>query len=241
MNIIILGSSGGLGSSITNLLSKEKANNLFCFQRKNETNVKRNCNFFYGDLNNFDQFKLNIDNLNPKLIFNALICNFGVTEKKISNNFNEQIKTFENTISNNLFSTFKSIKYCLKKLEFKKNNSSFVFISSLSSHLGFPNNPGYISSKGALNSLTRSLMRDYLSSGFRFNSISPGYIKTKMTLGSWHTKRKFIEKHIPLRRWGKPDEIANVVEFLISTKSSYINGQDLIVDGGWSKNSFYIE
>ena len=84
-------------------------------------------------------------------------------------------------------------------------------------------------------------MRDYISSGFRFNSISPGYIKTKMTLGSWRTKRKFIEKHIPLRRWGKPDEIANVVEFLISTKSSYINGQDLIVDGGWSKNSFYIE
>ena len=241
MNIIILGSSGGLGSSITNLLSRESANNLFCFQRKNERNNKKNCNFFYGDLNNFDKFKINIDNLNTKLTFNALICNFGVTEKKISNNFNEQIKTFENTISNNLFSTFKNVKYCLKKLKFKKHNSSFVFISSISSHLGFPNNPGYISSKGALNSLTRSLMRDYLSSGFRFNSISPGYIKTKMTLGSWRNKRKFIEKHIPLRRWGKPDEIASVVEFLISTKSSYINGQDLIVDGGWSKNSFYIE
>ena len=240
MNIIILGSTGGLGSSITNLLSRENANNLFCFQRKNERNIKKNCNFFYGDLNDFNKFKLNIDKLNTKLTFNALICNFGATEKKISNNINEQIKTFENTISNNLFSTFKNVKYCLKKLKFKKNNSSFVFISSLSSHLGFPNNPGYISSKGALNSLTRSLMRDYISSGFSLIQ-SHGIYKNKMTLGSWRTKRKFIEKHIPLRRWGKPDEIANVVEFLISTKSSYINGQDLIVDGGWSKNSFYIE
>ena len=62
-----------------------------------------------------------------------------------------------------------------------------------------------------------------------------------MTLGSWRKKRKFIERHIPLKRWGKPYEIASVVEFLISGNSSYINGQDLIVDGGWSKNSFYIE
>lgn len=203
--------------------------------------MKKNCNFFYGDLNHFDEFKLYIDSLNKKKSFDALICNFGQSEKKISADINTQIKIFENTISNNLFSTYKNVKYCLKKLKFKKNNASFVFISSLSSHLGFPNNPGYISSKGALNSLTRSFMRDYHKSGYRFNSISPGYIKTNMTLGSWRKKRKFIERHIPLKRWGKPYEIASVVEFLISGNSSYINGQDLIVDGGWSKNSFYIE
>lgn len=241
MNIILLGSSGGIGEAIIKVLIQNKQNRIYCFQRSPSKNNTLQKKIFIGDLNDQDHFLKNLNKINKKIKFDALICNYGVTFIQKSKILSLSNFNFSSTVQNNLISVFNNINLCLNTLKFKKNISSFVLISSLSAHLGFPNNPGYIASKGGVSALTRSFMKDFSNYGFRFNSISPGYIKTKMTSTSWKLKKKFIENHIPLRRWGKPNEIANVVEFLISNKSSYINGQDIVVDGGWSKNSFYTD
>ena len=74
------------------------------------------------------------------------------------------------------------------------------------------------------------------------NSISPGYIKTDMTQGSYidHEARKLREMHTILNRYGEPDEILGMLEFLISDKSSYVTGQNFVIDGGWTAKGLSI-
>ena len=113
---------------------------------------------------------------------------------------------------------------------------SITFVGSLATILGFPNNPAYHASKAGLLGLMRSLAYDLGSKGVRVNCVSPGYIEAPMTAESYADpgKRELRTKHTLLGRWGKPEEIANVVAFLCSDKASYITGQNIVVDGGWS-------
>ena len=118
----------------------------------------------------------------------------------------------------------------------ESKSASVINITSLNSSLGFPNNPAYVSSKTGLLGLTRSLSVDWGSYNIRVNCVSPGYIKTKMTESSWGDKehRDSRSSKTCLGRWGETKEIANTVVFLASDMSSYITGQMINVDGGWT-------
>ncbi len=118
----------------------------------------------------------------------------------------------------------------------KKNGGSIINITSIGSHLGFPNNPAYISSKAGLSGLTRSLSYDYAHLGIRVNNLVPGYFKTAMTKKSFDNplKNKDRANRSLLRRWGDPKELIGPAIFLASKASSFITGTDIIVDGGWS-------
>ena len=123
----------------------------------------------------------------------------------------------------------------LKKKLLKSKNPSIINVCSINSYQAFPNNPGYVSSKGGLLSLTRALALDYGSYKNKVNSISPGYIRTSMTTKSYNKKvenKKRLSRMV-IKRWGKPEDIVGIVEYLISSKSSYVTGQDFVVDGGW--------
>ena len=113
-----------------------------------------------------------------------------------------------------------------------------LFIGSLATKMGFPQNPSYQASKCGLAGLTQSFAYDLGEYGIRVNCISPGYIKTNMTKKSYGDKKlsSARKKHMLLKRWGEPDDIANIVSFLCNDKSSYITGTNLPVDGGWMIN-----
>ena len=98
----------------------------------------------------------------------------------------------------------------------------------------------YTLSKHALNGIVKNLAIELSENGVLVNSISPGYINTKMTYIN-NTKEQInkLERLIPLKRLGKPDEIAELAFFLCSPKNTYINGQDIVVDGGFSVGGFY--
>ena len=161
---------------------------------------------------------------------NVLINNAGITSSKKSN----VLEKFKEIINLNLNAPYYLCEQIKNKLKSSKN-SSIINICSLGSHLGFPNTPGYIASKGGLYSLTKALAIDYGSMKIRVNSVSPGYIKTKMTEKSYLNKknsRMRIQKTI-LKRWGEPKDLFGIIEYLISEKSSYVTGQDFIIDGGF--------
>jgi NAD(P)-dependent dehydrogenase (short-subunit alcohol dehydrogenase family) len=127
----------------------------------------------------------------------------------------------------------------LKKI-LSESNSSVINISSLNGKLAFPDNPAYVASKSGLDGLTRSFALDFGILGIRVNSIAPGYIKTDMTGDSWHNseKRKQRQSRTMLGRWGSPVDLVGPVIFLASDASSYVTGQTLYVDGGWSSKGF---
>ena len=110
-----------------------------------------------------------------------------------------------------------------------------VFIGSLATVSGFPRNPAYQASKAGLLGLTRSFAYDLGSYGIRVNCVSPGYIHTAMTDGSWrdpqlHEARR---RHTLIGRWGESADVAHAVAFLCDARTSYVTGINLPVDGGW--------
>ena len=112
---------------------------------------------------------------------------------------------------------------------------SIINITSLNSELSFPDNPAYVTFKGALKQMTKSFALDLGVHNIRCNNIGPGYMKTDMTRGSWSNlkKRKERQERTVLNRWGEPKDLAGAVIFLSSDAASYITGQDIYIDGGW--------
>jgi len=123
-------------------------------------------------------------------------------------------------------------KYGIPELA-KAGGGSIINIASVSALLGFSTaQDAYTCSKGALISLTRSLAIVYAKDGIRANTIHPGAVDTPMQKQWDEETRKGIAAWVPLGRIGQPEDIANCALFLASDESSYITGQEIIVDGG---------
>lgn len=116
-------------------------------------------------------------------------------------------------------------------------NGNLVFISSLGSTLSWKGDAAYQTSKAAMEAFSRSIAVDYAEYGIRSNCIKPGVINAPLFLASLEREhadmKEFMEK-IPLKRLGEPSDIAYLVEFLCSDKSSYITGETIVIDGGYS-------
>ena len=112
-----------------------------------------------------------------------------------------------------------------------------VNIASIAGHDGSSEYPSYAASKGAILSYTKSLAMKHGKDGIRINSISPGVIHTAMSYVETPNFDDYIPELIqmhPLRRLGTPEDIAKVAVFLLSDNASFVTGQDLIVDGGYT-------
>ena len=116
----------------------------------------------------------------------------------------------------------------------KESRGSIVNMGSLSSFLALRETPAYTASKAGLLGLTRALADKWAPDGIRVNLVAPGFIRTRMTeiQRSDADYEKRLLKSVPMRRWGEPDEVAEVVLFLASPRSAYITGQSIAIDGG---------
>lgn len=113
-------------------------------------------------------------------------------------------------------------------------NASLINVASILGHQPMRQVAAYAASKGAVQALTRALAVEYASFGIRVNTVSPGFIETALTTRmrrNPHVNKALMER-TPLRRFGTPDEVANVILFLASDDAAYVSGADIIVDGG---------
>ncbi len=128
-----------------------------------------------------------------------------------------------------------------KLLPLMKNGSAMVFNTSINNQMGMPNASIYAASKAALRSLVRTFANEWISKGIRANAISPGPIETSMMgkLGLSQEQlagfAQSILPNIPMGRFGKPDEIAKAVLFAASDDASFMTGEEIVVDGGWTE------
>lgn len=138
-------------------------------------------------------------------------------------------KAWKDVIDTNLNGTFYFTRLVGKEM-IKNKSGNIVNISSIASKFSVHGQGNYSASKAGIEALTRIAAKEYAIDGIRVNSISPGFIETSMT----EKLNKDVKGEIPLRRLGNVKEVATTVIFLISSYSSYITGQNLIVDGGLS-------
>ncbi len=110
-----------------------------------------------------------------------------------------------------------------------------IFTASLLTFQGGITVPGYAASKGGIGQLTKALANEWAGQGVNVNAIAPGYIATDNTeaLRDDPVRSKAILERIPQGRWGTPEDFAGPAVFLASSASDYVNGEVLVVDGGW--------
>lgn len=142
------------------------------------------------------------------------------------------IEGFEAVINVNLNAVMQLCLLLHDKLAAAKG--AIVNTGSLSSFLALRETPAYTASKAGILGLTRALADKWAPDGIRVNMVAPGFIETRMT-SNMRVDSAFesrLLKAVPMRRWGKPSEVAEPIVFLASPAASYITGQSLAMDGG---------
>lgn len=220
---IVTGCSSGIGEATTKQLLRE---NVYVYGvDKVPSNIEhQNFKFIMADLSQFE-----INNHWPAdidiIINSAAIAIY----KELINTSEEEI---EKMLSINLKAAIKIINHYTQNL--KKNKGNVVNIASVHSISSTRGNAIYAASKYALVGLTKNLAIE-LGPEIRVNAISPGAINTPMLrAGANDEKLKKIQGRTPMKRIGKPIDIANAITFIISDEASFITGVNLIIDGGAS-------
>ncbi len=143
-----------------------------------------------------------------------------------------EIESFEAVVAVNLNAVMDLCLRCHPLL--KASGGSIVNVGSLASFLALRETPAYTASKAGLLGLTRALADKWAPDGVRVNMVAPGFIETRMTApmrrdANYESR---LLKAVPMRRWGKPEEVAQPIVFLASPGAAYITGQSLAMDGG---------
>ena len=190
-------------------------------------NDKQIFSYYSLDITNNEDVK----NVFKKIIKNynidVLINNAGITSDNLFATMKS--KQWNDVINTNLNGCYYCSKAVIKSM-IKQRSGNIINICSIIGVIGNKGQSNYAASKSAILGLTKSLAKEVASRNININAINPGYIETEMT-SSLTNKDKFL-KSIPLKRFGSPEEVANLACFLASDKASYITGQAINIDGG---------
>lgn len=141
-------------------------------------------------------------------------------------------ETWNETFATNVNGMFNCVKLAIPKMISNKYGV-IVNLASIWGQTGAPMESHYGASKGAVIAYTKSLARELGPSNIRVNAVSPGGIDTDMLNQASKKSLEIFTQDIPLGRLGRPEEVADVINFLVSDKASYITGQVINVNGGY--------
>lgn len=161
--------------------------------------------------------------------FDILVNNAGITRDGLS--FRMKMEDWQNVLNVNLTGTF-VITQIVSNAMLKARSGSIINMSSIVGVHGGAGQVNYSASKAGLIGYSKSLAKEVGARGIRVNCIAPGFIETDMTAVLKEDYVKAMLDTVPMKRGGKPEDIANVALFLASDMASYVTGQVIGVDGG---------
>ncbi len=237
--VIITGASRGIGRGIALVLAKNGANIAFTYS-KSENEAFSLINEIKETGAKIKSYKSNAASFNEseELVknvikdfgsFDVLINNAGITKDNLLLRMSEA--DFDKVIEINLKSVFNMVKAC-QRVFLENKSGSIINISSIVGVKGNAGQTNYAASKAGIIGFSKSVALELGSRNIRSNVIAPGFIETEMTK---ELDNEIINKWIdgiPLKRSGKPEDVANLCLFLSSDLSSFITGQVINVDGG---------
>lgn len=224
-NILLIGGSYGIGLAMIKEL--ENKNNVFVASRTSEAVDNLNVTHIPFDVTTdiLDVSKL------PAVIDGLVYCPGSINLRPFKG---LKIETFESDMQINFFNMVKVVQQLLPQLT-ASNQASIVLFSSVAASMGMPFHTSVAAAKGAIEGFAKALAAEYAPK-IRVNVIAPSLTNTPLAdkfLNNETKQEKSAERH-PLKRFGQPEDLAQMANFLLSENASWISGQILHVDGGMS-------
>lgn len=236
---LITGATRGIGKQIVIELAKDEFDIVVNYRNETEDlaklkeEIEKNkvkCFFVKGDVSNFEDCENMIrEAINEFGKIDVLVNNAGITKDTLLMRMSKE--DFEKVIEVNLVGTFNMSKNVIPYM-MKQKSGRIINISSVVGISGNAGQTNYAASKAGIIGFTKSLAKEVGSRNILVNAVAPGLIETDMTNVLKSEIKEEIVKQIPLKRMGTPQDVANIVSFLASEKSSYITGQVIHIDGG---------
>jgi 3-oxoacyl-[acyl-carrier protein] reductase len=170
-----------------------------------------------------------LDSLLSGKTLDVLVNNAGIARDTLAIRLKEN--DWDAVLDVNLKGAFFCSQQAIKRM-MRQPKSYIINISSVVGIVGNPGQVNYAASKAGVIAMTKTLAKEYAARNILVNAIAPGFVETKMTEKLSEKVKQEAQKHIPLKRFGAPDDIAKVIEFLTSGQADYITGQVIHVDGG---------
>ena len=238
---VVTGGSRGIGRAIAKAYADEGAKVAIIYRGSKEsadalateiTESGKNAKAYQADVADAEDVQRCIEAIEKDLgAVNILVNSAGIIKDDLF--VRMEPSDWDAVLKTNLGGTYnfcKAVAYGMMRAR----KGRIINISSVAADHVNPGQTNYAASKGAINSLTRSLAVELASRGVTVNSIAPGFIETDMSEAVRNKAGDIIKKMIPMRRMGQPEDIAKVAVFLASEDSAYITGQVIKVDGGIS-------
>ena len=232
---IVTGGTRGIGKAICEALKKEGYSviaNYACNDEKakiftSETGIKA----YKWDVANYAECETNIRNIEEefKMPISILINNAGITRDGMLHKMSTT--DWSEVITTNLSSCFNMCHACVASMR-ENQYGRIVNISSINAQSGQIGQTNYSAAKAGIIGFTKALAKETAPKGITVNVVAPGYIKTEMTDCVPRDIMEEIITKIPVRRLGRPEEIARAVTFLVDKASGFITGETISVNGG---------
>lgn len=235
---LITGGARGIGREIALTFAKEGSDIVICdinqqileSTKKEIEGLGRRAEVFVVDVTNSQQVEDMVNKILDKFQkIDILVNNAGITRDSLIVRMKEE--DFDRVIAVNLKGTFICTK-AVSKVMMKQKYGKIVSIASIIGIMGNAGQANYAASKAGIIGLTKSVAKELASRNINVNAIAPGFIETDMTARLADDVRSKMLTLIPLNRFGKANDVANLALFLASDASSYITGQVIQVDGG---------
>ncbi|MBO9489808.1 SDR family oxidoreductase [Endozoicomonas sp. G2_1] len=237
-SVLLTGGTRGIGRAVATYLAKNNFDLILTYRNNDESlsELLNECNLAGANVfpikcdlaNSHDVDSTTETLLAENRIPYGIVCCAGMSSDSLSFQFNSD--SVKKIFQVNLFSTMQLVSKLIMPMS-RMDSSRIIFISSVASKHGNRGNSIYSATKGAIQSYMRSVIEEFSRRGLTMNAILPGFIDTELTQGRANWADSMLNR-IPVQRLGKPNDIATLVDFLLSPNASFINGSELIVDGG---------
>jgi len=235
---LVTGSARGLGKAIANKLASMGAKIVISdvlIELAEETALEFSGKGYdvmavKADVSKIDDVKKMVDDILAKYqTLDIVVNNAGIARDALLLRMSEE--AWDTVININLKGTF-LVSQAAAKVMIKQRYGRIINVSSVSGRVGNAGQANYVASKAGIIGLTKTVAKELGSRGITVNAVAPGFFETEMTKNLPQAVQDSYINNTPLKRFGKPEDIASVVAFLASEEASYITGQVIGVDGG---------